>query len=181
MSEIKKITMDEFIKKFDKFNAKSAKENYVSTLINDRYIGYATKQVYAEQIVQSSSLNKDGVFHMDSCKKYLMFIFALFDCYTNLDVQSKNWTEQYDQLESRGAIDMFVNSIPEKEVKIFNTIVDMVQSDFITNHNNIFRYMDQEIIPYIQSSTASLLKSVDTALSSVNEDKFVKVLSMFMK
>ena len=57
--------------------------------------------------------------------------------YTDLEVNPEAWTEDYDQLNELGLVNRIVQMIPETELVEFDTIRNMVYSDFLENRASL--------------------------------------------
>ena len=69
MSENKKVTVEEFVKKYNQFTSTELKTNYVKSMVNEnKYIDYLIKVKYAQDIISISCLDKNGNIKLNSPK-----------------------------------------------------------------------------------------------------------------
>ena len=181
------ITIDRLIENYLKRTSTKMKEEYLKAEIKVRpYVGYGTKVFLANTIINTTCL-KDGRVHIDSCKKYLLYVFSLIDTYTNIEVDSKNWLLQYDRLDSLNLIEPILALIPEKEVVTFKTILDMKLDDLMTNRYGVHAYVDEQmerfnaIAPEIGKAFSPLIDKLNKQIESLDESKIEKMISKFGK
>ena len=181
------ITIDKLIENYLKRTSTKMKEEYLKTAIKiTPYIGYGTKVFLANTIINTTCL-KDSRVHIDSCKKYLLYVFSLIDTYTNIEVDSKNWLFQYDRLDSLNLIEPILKLIPEKEVITFKTILDMKLDDLMTNRYGVHAYIDEQmdrfnnIASEIGKAFSPLIEKLEKQIKSLDENKIENIVSRFAK
>ena len=177
------ITIDELIENYSKRATAKMKEEYLRTAIKVvPYIGYGTKIFLADSIIKASCL-KDGQIYVDSCKKYLLYIFALIDTYTNIELDTANWMFQYDELDSLGLIEPILELIPEKETVTFRTILDMKLDDLMTNKYGVYNFISDQtnrivsVAPEISKAFEPLMNVLVKKLENLDENKIEKMLN----
>lgn len=163
-----KISVDDFVKKYTAFTSDKAKETYMASLMNSSaYISYAVKIVTAQQILQNSCFDKQGKVHIDSCKKYLLYIAAIFNFYTNIRLDETQIMQDYDTLEKLNLINAFIRLMPERELKMFDTVLKMAQDDLLANYCGLEHYLENKLsnIDQVSKQTLTFLleKFVDMA------------------
>lgn len=181
------LLIDKLIENYLKRTSTKMKEEYLKTAIKVKpYIGYGTKVFLANTIINTTCL-KNGRVYIDSCKKYLLYVFSLIDTYTNIEIDSKNWMFQYDRLDSLGLIEPILALIPEKEVITFKTILDMKLDDLMTNRYGVHAYIDEQmdrfnnIAPEIGKAFSPLMDKLSKQIETLDENKIEKMISKFAK
>ena len=181
------LLIDKLIENYLKRTSTKMKEEYLKTAIKVKpYIGYGTKVFLANTIINTTCL-KNGRVYIDSCKKYLLYVFSLIDTYTNIEIDSKNWMFQYDRLDSLGLIEPILALIPEKEVITFKTILDMKLDDLMTNRYGVHAYIDEQmnrfsaIAPEIDKAFSPLMDKLGKQIETLDENKIEKMISKFAK
>ncbi|WP_346961245.1 hypothetical protein [Clostridium sp.] len=140
-----KINVINLIEDYEKLTSDKSKEDYLKAKIKiNNYIDYGTKMFIAENIINSSCLKNNNIY-IDSCKRYILYIYALLANYTNLDIHENELLLQYDLLEKHGLLDIILDMIPEKEIVTFKTILDMKQNDLMTNKYEIHAFISDKI------------------------------------
>lgn len=79
---VEKISVDDLIKGYDKLQSPQAKDRYLKEKI--KYTEYTNFEVvcfYVDKIIANSMFNKNGDIKVDSCQKYLQYIFTLLFLY----------------------------------------------------------------------------------------------------
>ena len=181
------ITIDKLIDGYLKRTSIKMKEEYLKTVIKVKpYVSYGVKIFLADTIIKTSCL-KDGRVYIDSCKKYLLYIYALIDTYTNIEINQKEWMFQYDRLDSLGLIEPILALIPEKERSTFKTILDMKLDDLMTNKYGIYAYIDEQmdraakIAPEIGKAFGPLIEKLSKQIETLDENKIEKLLNRMGK
>lgn len=131
----KTITVSELITKYNELNNAASKEAFLNASIKG--VNYMTTPMVdglATQIVNSSSFDEEGNLKIDSFRRYFLFIITLIDSYTNIDIDTKNVTLEYDNLKENELIDIIINHIPEDCVITLQTAIDMKVDDLLTNY-----------------------------------------------
>ena len=87
MSENKKATVEEFVKKYNQFSSTELKANYVKSMVDEnKYIDYLVKVKYAQDIISISCLDKNGNIKLNSPKRYSLYIYTIINLYTYIEV-----------------------------------------------------------------------------------------------
>ena len=174
------IIIDKLVDGYLKRTSTKMKEEYLKTVIKVKpYIGYGVKIFLADTIIKTSCL-KEGRVYIDSCKKYMLYIYALIDTYTNIEINQKEWMSQYDRLDSLGLIEPILALIPEKERSTFKTILDMKLDDLMTNRYGIYAYIDEQmdrvakIAPEIGKAFGPLIEKLSKQIETLDENKIEK-------
>lgn len=166
MSEEKKITVVDFVKKFLSFSSFDLRKKYVEgIIIKDKYVDYLVKVTAARDIVSISGFDDDGNIKVNSCKQYTLYVYTLLSHYTNLDIESGDWTVSFDLLEKNDLIEMILSYIPEKELKNFQTVLEMCRNDFMTNNYEIHNFIRSNI----DNVTKEFLMLFGPSIQSLND------------
>lgn len=181
------IIIDKLIDGYLKRTSIKMKEEYLKTVIKIKpYVSYGVKIFLADTIIKTSCL-KDGRVYIDSCKKYLLYIYALIDTYTNIEINQKDWLFQYDRLDSLGLIESILALISEKERATFKTILDMKLDDLMTNRYGIYAYIDEQmdraakIVPELSKAFGPLIEKLSKQVETLDENKIEKMINRAMK
>ena len=77
--EIKNIEVKDFVDRYTKFNTTTAKESYLKTAVKFvDYMNFEIVEVLCDQILANSCMDKNGNVKVDTCKKYLMYIYVIY-------------------------------------------------------------------------------------------------------
>ena len=118
------------------------------------YVPFIMKNTLAQKIVDVSTFvfedykkadgsdgrRKINEICVNSVTQYLLFCRVLIETYTNLEVETEGFFEEYDLLKQSGLLDILISGgetqsslIPANEIIEFKTILDMKQRDLLTN------------------------------------------------
>lgn len=177
------ITIDKLIDGYSKRTSIKMKEEYLKAVIKVKpYVSYGVKMFLADNIINNSCL-KDGRVYIDSCKKYILYVFALIDTYTNIEITEKQWLFEYDALDSMGLIELILALIPEKEVATFKTILDMKHNDLMTNRYGTYAFIEDQVerivdvTPNLTEAFIPLVEKLNEKLETLDENKIEKMLN----
>ena len=109
------------------------------------YLSFSQKVEFARQIVAQSNLDKNEEVVLDSPKQYLINVFALMQAYTDLEVNPEAWTETVERCVELGLVNRIVQMIPETELVEFDTIRNMVYSDFLENRASLRSWFSRKL------------------------------------
>lgn len=181
-----RINLYTLVKEYNKRSSTKMKTEFLKTVVKiNPYVNYGAKLILADSIIKTSCL-KDGNVYIDSCKKYLLYIYTLIKQYTNIDINEKDLLLQYDLLDQCGLIEEIIKLIPEKEIVTFKTILDMKQNDLITNKYGTHAFISDQIervktiSPEITKAFTPLLETLTNKLENLDENKIEKMINKAM-
>lgn len=147
-----KITVKEFINKYNALSNEKLKEDYIRTIIKDTYVQFENKVAICEKIVESSyyiKTNYDGVerkkLYINSPAKYMLHRLNIIDNYTIIKIDFKNSLEEYNMLNKYGIIDFVFDYVSSNEIGEFNMILDMIENDAIKNEYEIHSFIASQV------------------------------------
>ncbi len=179
-NEKNKVTVSDLVNRYKSYSSAKAKSDYlVATVKITPYVSYATKIFFINEILKLSCFDKKGNLQIDSTKRYLLYIKALFDGYTNIRIDPDDVINQYDRLDSSGILQEVLKMIPENEIKTFDTMLKMRLDDTMTNYYDIHSYIDRKIqglYPFLGDSLSKFLEAAEKALNNLDENKIEKIL-----
>ena len=89
-NEVKKIDLYKLVETYSKRSSIKMKEDFLKSQIKIvPYLGYGTKMFLANNIVEQCCLRNNDVY-VDSCKKYILYIYTLLKYWTNIDIQEND-------------------------------------------------------------------------------------------
>lgn len=171
----KKKTVKDFVNEYNKFSSDALKQNYLkSVVVVDKYVSFLVKCGLAETIISQSHYDGQGKAKLNSSKKYLLYITSLLEMYTNLDIQQSNAIENYDLLNKNGLLEPLLGLMPPREVKEFETIVQMYSDDDNVNYSEIHHFISNEVMPKIADITSPVVKKIESLMEKIAEDSIVE-------
>lgn len=174
----KKIGIDELIKGLESKRSQEARDRYLTSKIKTiDYINFEVLTVIADSIVANSMFDKDGNIKIDSCKKYLLYVYSILNVFTNIDVHEDKWMQEYNKLNKSNLIEVIVGMIPERTVNEFDSILKMKSDDLITNYYSINAYIDRKLIqlyPVINKGIDGLLSIAEQMSKEIDLNALVE-------
>ena len=178
----------EFVEKYGAIATDKLKEDYLKNNLHIKtYLPFLTKVTLADKLAKVTTLDKDtGNVNVKSDVNYLLFCRMIIEQYTDLQVETEGFYEEYDLLNESGLLDKIMQMIPEKEISEFKMICDMKKDDIIFNQSTTKAFVNQQIerITTIASVTLKpiLEKLVDEFenLDDKKIEKFEKYLSKLL-
>lgn len=185
-NEVKRVNLYKLVETYNKRSSIKMKEEFLKSQIKVvPYLGYGTKMFLANNIVERCCLNETGTsVHMDSCKKYILYVYTLLKYWTNLDIQENDLLIQYDLLDQNDMVEKILMLIPEKEVSTFGTILDMKVSDYLTNNCNTQAFINNklnEFYPEFSKVVMPIVEKLNDKLNILDESKIEKILKNVVK
>lgn len=182
-----RLDLYKLVENYNKRTSIKLKDEFLKTQIKiNSYLDYGIKMFLAQNIIEKSCV-KNGDLHIDSCKKYILYIYTLIKFYTNIDINEKDIMMQYDLLDRNNLVEKILSLIPEKELTTFKTILEMKQNDFMTNNYEAHAFISnqvnkiKEIAPELFKVFIPLVDKLNKKIESLDESKIDKMLNKYMK
>ena len=134
------MTVDEFVKGYDKFTSDDAKVKYIKKHIVSDYVPYIKKINEAQRIIKASTY-RDDRFHLNTPARYMLTMVSVATMYLGLEFDSTNMVIEFDMLEKRGINDMFQGLIGV-DYNRFLTLISMVYDDEIMNTRDLISFLE---------------------------------------
>lgn len=182
---VEKISIDDLIKGYDRLQSSQAKERYLKEKV--KYTEYTNFEVvcfYVDRIIANSMFDKNGDIKVDSCQKYLQYMFALLSFYTNVDVHAEQWILEFNKLRRYGLLEKIVKGIPEAEINTLDAVLEMKSNDAMTNYYNIQNWATKklgEFYPFIAKGINEVLEALSKYITEFDEDKIRQMLANINK
>ena len=191
----KQMTVKEFIKKYDVLTSKELKDNLLKSVVKNIYVAYEHKVAICEKIVESSYYvkikDKDDKerkkMHINSPINYMLYCLNIVNNYTNIEIDFTNSLEEFNLLNGSECLDIIYSYIPERELKEFRMILDMVESDVIQNEYETHAFINNQIERFGNIAgvvLSPLLEQLAHGVDNLDEktvDKLVKGLGKLVK
>lgn len=175
-----------FISEFvEKYNETKQKNAFLNKHIKTHYIKYETKISLAHNIVDISmykEINGKKTFIINSPIRYMLFIQALIDYYTDLEwdkgVNDKgeevvDVSKGFNTLEQYGVVEALIAAIGDDVTK-FTTVLNMVVDDEIDARRSI--------VPFIETKLEAASIAFDTLSQALESPEIKgKILQMIDK
>ena len=140
-------TIREFVKKYNLIATDRLKEDYLKDNLHIKtYLPFLTKVTLADKLAKVTTLDKDtGNVNVKSDANYLLFCRTIIEYYTDLQVETEGFYEEYDLLNESGLLDKIMQMIPEKEINEFKMICDMKKSDLLQNKYENHAFISEQV------------------------------------
>lgn len=179
----------EFTEKYNATATNKLKEDYLNNNLHIKtYLPFLTKVTLADKLAKVTTLDKDtGNVNVKSDVNYLLFCRMIIEQYTDLQVETEGFYEEYDLLNESGLLDKIMQMIPEKEIAEFKMICDMKKDDIIFNQSTPKAFINQQIerITTIASVTLKpILEKISEQIENMSEEdveKFTNKLEKLLK
>lgn len=147
----------EFCEGYNKCTTQQMKDRFLKKNLEVKsYIPFRLKDALADRLISISTYEyenyttddgkmkrrKTGRIKVNSVVQYLLFVRLVIENYTNLEVATETFDEEYDALKQSGLLDkMLFDSndsttalLPLNDIDEFRELVKMKQNDAITNN-----------------------------------------------
>lgn len=182
-----------FVEDYEKKLTNTEKESYLKgKLKTEKYLPYADKLATAENIVKSSSyamIKEDGVLkktdkiEINSPLRYILFVMSIIDKYTNIEVNFKNIMPEFDYLNKNNLFEAIFAKIGDREINEFNTVVEMVLDDFVSNKFETKNYISDIFLKLASLAEKSypLIDNIINKLDTMSEEDKNKLSGLLGK
>lgn len=189
----------EFVNKYNSFSTESLRDNFLKNNLKIKdYVSFLMKNTLAQKIVDVSTymyedyIKEDGTkgrrrtntIHVNSTVQYVLFCRVIIENYTNLEVETDGFYEEYDLLNESGLLDKIMQMIPEKEIAEFKMICDMKKDDTIFNQSTPKAFINQQIerVSTILGVTLKpVLEKISEQIENMSEEDVEKFTNKFEK
>lgn len=172
---IKYISVKEFVKTIKNRASEDARRVYIEgTLAVKDYERYEVVCAICDQIIANSYFTTDGQFKVDSCKKYLLYVSALLNTYTNIRFDENDMLGDFNLLQRYGLIDVIINYIPEAQVAMFDSVLNMKSNDIMTNYYEPHAFVKEQLVkfaPFIHGWIESFLGAAEEMIKDIDVNK----------
>lgn len=177
---IKFVTVKEFVKALTNRSSDDARRVYLEgTLAVKDYERYEVVCAICDQIIASSYFTADGQFKVDSCKKYLMYVSALLNTYTNIRFDENDALGDFNLLQRYGLVDVIIGYIPDAQVAMFDSVLNMKSNDLMTNYYEPHAFVKEQVIkfaPLIHGWIDSFLSMAEDVVKEIDINKVQEIV-----
>lgn len=194
----------EFVEKYQKITTDRLKEDYLKNSLKiTTYIPFLKKDAIARVVADRSTYRfetytkEDGTIDnkktdeikVNSVVQYILFCRVVIENYTNLEVETDGFFEEYDALKQSGLLDkLMVGSenvpplIPVDEVNELRRLIDMKQNDELTNKCEIHNFISGQVERFgtlIGVTLNPVLEKISYNLENMSEEDVEKLVNKF--
>lgn len=154
------------------------KQNYdlKANLVIKQYLPLAIKQLLIKNILESCTIEENGIKKINFSLKEFAYEFILISQYSNVDCEVDSTVQFYDELKENGVINQIVKLIPESEITFINNILnqEIEQKQKIDNSveaiiaNALTKLVDK--LPD-EKGISKLIKDLPKQINKISPDK----------
>lgn len=195
----KRMKIKEFCKEYSNRADQLKKQYLKDNLKITTYVPFLKKEVLAQNIVNATTyryedyIKEDGTvgrrktntIHVNSTAQMLLFYRVVIENYTNLEIETEGFYEEYDALNESGLlVELTVDCeghpslIPASELSELRGMIEMKKNDVFTNYGNPQSYIANQI-ERITDVASITLKPVMEKLSEKLENMTEKDIEKF--
>lgn len=170
----------DFVEKYSVIATERLKEDYINNNLHIKtYLPFLEKVTLADKLAKVTTLDKDtGNVNVKSDVNYLLFCRTIIEQYTDLQVETEGFYEEYDLLNEFGLLDKIMQKIPEKEIAEFKMICDMKKSDLLQNKYENHAFIADQVDRFgtlIGVTLKPVLDKLTTELENMDDEKITKL------
>ena len=159
----KTISVVDFIKKYNSIATPKLRENYFNDTVKSvDFVNFEELEYIADKLIEKSYIVEDGVLKIDSCKKYLLYVFTVIDIFTNIEVHADSWIGEYNALDQSNLVEPIIGVVSKKVMSNFDTILKLKTDDAAFNYSNLPNYFNgimKKLVPIVQEGILNALDS----------------------
>ena len=190
----------EFCENYKNRATNKLKEDYLKENLKiTTYLPFIKKDALAQNIVNATTYKfedytkEDGTTgrrrtnqsHVNSTAQMLLFYRVIIENYTDLEVETEGFYEEYDALNESGVLfeltadfEGHPSIIPAKEISELRGMIDLKQRDTMTNQYEIHSYISNQIERITEVGSVVLKPVLDklaTELENMDDSKIEKL------
>ncbi len=198
------MTIKETIEKYNAIATESLKNDFIKNNIKFvDYVPFIKKDALADKLVDVSTYvyedytKEDGTIgrrktdkiRVNSTIQYLLFCRIIIENYTNLEVETEGFFEEYDALKQSGLLDKLMVGdeiiaplIPQSEIAELRAIIDMKSRDAMTNYATPQAYISKQVERFgtlLSVTLKPVLDKIATSIEDMDEKDIEKLGNKF--
>ena len=196
----------EFTEKYSAIATDRLKEDYLKDNLHIKtYLPFIEKDALAQSIIDATMYKfedytkEDGTIwrrktnhiQVNSTAQMLLFYRVIIENYTDLEVETEGFYEEYDALNESGVLfeltadfDGHPSLIPAKEISELRGMIDLKQRDTMTNQYEIHSYISNQIERITEVGSVILKPVLDklaTEVENMDDSKIEKLSKVLEK
>ena len=195
----------EFCKEYSNLADQLKKQYLKDNLKITTYVPFLTKDVLAQNIVNATTYKyenytkEDGTIgrrktnniNVNSIAQMLLFYRVVIENYTNLEVETEGFYEEYDALNESGLLfELTVDCeghpslIPANELSELRGIIEMKKNDVFTNYTNPQTYISNQIERITDVTSITLkpfMEKISEKVENMTKNDIEKFVNRFEK
>lgn len=193
-------TIKSFVETYNNYATESLKNDYIKDNLEVKsYLPFLRKDAIAAVLAERTTYKyepytkedgtvgqkKTDVIRVNSAAQYILFCRVIIENYTNLEVETDGFFEEYDLLKQSGLLDKLMVGteqvaplIPADEIGELRSLLNMKQSDLMTNFANPHTYLQNQVSRFAEITGITLKPVLDKIAESIEkmDDKDIEKL-----
>lgn len=174
------MTIKNFTEKYNNIATEPLKNNFLKENLRvKKYIPYLMKMTLADNLTKITILDKNtGNINVNSAANYLFFCRIIIEQYTDLQIESNEFHEEYDLLNESGLLDKIIHMIPEKEITELKMIIDMKKNDIMINRGTPQAFINHQVERFgtlLGVTLKPVLETISNQLENMDEKDIEKL------
>jgi len=145
--------------------------NLKNVLEVEEYISTPLKRKMCDLVLDSCIEDVNGVLHIDSFDRYILFTIAVISMHTNLefstDADGVTSIDEYDELNKIGLIDKIINTF-KTDYEACKVMLDMLTNDRMKNQETL----EKKIIQFLNG----IAQDIDSLNNLENKEDILNLL-----
>ena len=196
----------QFVNNYRKISTDNLKNKYIrENLKVTDYIPFIKKDALAQSLVDISTYKyedyvkddgtvgrrKTDIIKVNSVVQYILFCRIVIENYTNLEVETEGFFEEYDAIKQSGLLDILMigdelneSLIPAEEIDELRSIVKMKQKDVMTNYATPQSYISNQVERFSNLLGVTLkpvMEKISEQIENMTEEDVEKFANKFEK
>lgn len=185
------IKVKDFVDGYRKIVTENLKERYIKEKLEIKsYLPFLKKDAIATVLAdkttyqyktytkedRATAQKKTDVIRVNSTAQYLLFCRVVIENYTNLEVETDGFFEEYDLLKQSGLLDKLMVGteqtaplIPADEIGELRQLLSLKQSDIMTNFANPQTYIQNQVTRFAELAGVTLKPVLDKIAESIEK------------
>lgn len=176
------MTIKNFCEQYNKL-ATQLQDKFIKDNIKiKQYVPFLEKLSRAENLARNTMIDHEtGNIKVNSASNYLFFCRSVIELYTDLQVETPGFFDEYDMLKSCGVLDKLMVGtkevaplIPADELAEFSTLCDMAKSDIMTNKASTRAFIESQVDRFAMLTGTviqPLMENVKDAIINLDDAK----------
>ena len=131
------------------FLGKYAKNKDISKHIIRKYLPYAEKIMLCNRIIDATCYTKISdnkkIFKIDTPSRQMLLMLSIIDKYTDIDINWENALTDFDALSEYELLGEILKEIPESEVTLCSSLLDMCLDDLMINTRDLVPWLENKM------------------------------------
>jgi len=145
-------------------------------LIIKNYLSLTEKKLLIEKILDICIIEEE-IKKVDFVLKYFAYEYMLVNFYTNIEVESEDIVEIYDELKENNIIDIIIKNLPEPELKFINNTLEKEIEQIQLVDNSLASVVSKQLSKLVEKLPNSdeinkMIPKLSKQINKISPDSF---------